>query len=117
MAEVVGSNTYVRADFREPEQRSGASRLAYPHNQRDQAPHSENLNATIQRIASVSMEQIDRLIHSLEDVRGLMRTEGERISREIDGYASLSHSAVATMRVMEDSIKGWKGGPDKTTPS
>ena len=57
----------------------------------------ENLSATVQRIASVSMEEIDRLIHSLEGVRGLMRTEGERISREIAGYASLSHSAVTAM--------------------
>ena len=117
MAEVLGSNTYVRADFREPEQRSGAPRLAYPHNQRSQALLSENLNATIQRIASVSIDEIDRLIHSLEGVRGLMRTEGERISREIAGYASLSHSAVTTMRVMTDSIKEWKGGPDKTACS
>ena len=117
MAEVVGPEKYAPAHLREPEQRSGGPRLAYPHNQRSQALLSENLNATIQRIASVSIDEIDRLIHSLEGVRGLMRTEGERISREIDGYASLSHSAVATMRVMEDSIKGWKGGPDKTTPS
>jgi len=50
-------------------------------------------------------------------VRGLMRTEGERISREIAGYASLSYSAVTTMKVLADSIKEWKGGPDKTATS
>jgi len=117
MAEVLGPEKYAPAHLREPEQRSGGPRLAYPHNQRSQALLSENLNATIQRIASVSIDEIDRLIHSLEDVRGLMRTEGERISREIAGYASLSYSAVATMKVMADSIKEWKGGPDKTANS
>ena len=112
MAEVLGPDTYERPNLREPEQLSGAPRLA-PHNQQSQALLSENLNATVQRIASVSIDEIDRLIHSLEGVRGLMHTESERISREIAGYASLSHSAVATMRVMTDSISKWKGGPDK----
>ena len=112
MTEVLGPEKYAPAHLRAPEQRSNGPGVAYLH-KRTQTNPSENLSATVQRIASVSMEEIDRLIHSLEGVRGLMRTEGERISREIAGYASLSHSAVTAMRVMSDSIKEWKDGPDK----
>ena len=112
MAEVLGPEKYAPTHLRAPEQRSNGPGVAYLH-KRAQSNPSENLSATVQRIASTSMEEIDRLIHSLEGVRGLMRTEGERISREIAGYASLSHSAVTAMRVMSDSIKEWKDGPDK----
>ena len=112
MAEVLGPEKYAPAHLRTPEEKGDGPRVAYLH-KRTQANPSENLSVTVQRIACMSMEEIDRLIHSLEGVRGLMRSEGERISREIAGYASLSHSAVMAMRVMSDSIKEWKDGPDK----
>jgi hypothetical protein len=77
---------------------------------------AENLNAVVRRVASDSMEEIDRVIRELESVRDMMRNEGERVSREIAGYASLSHAAVTAMKVVADSIKQWKDAPDKSGP-
>jgi hypothetical protein len=110
MAEAFGPERFAPPHRRQP---NDGSRVAYVHKQ-GQANPSENLTATVQRIATLSMEEIDKLMHALEGMRGLMRTEGDRISREIAGYASLSHSAVTTMRILADSITEWKGGPDKT---
>src|SRR5450756_2435180 len=58
-------------------------------------PAAENLNALIQRAAGDSMEEIDRVIRELESVRDMLRNESERVSREVAGYASLSHAATS----------------------
>ena len=79
-------------------------------------PPAENLNALIQRVAGDSMDEIDRVIRELESVRDMMRNEGERVSREIAGYASLSHSAATAMKVIADSIHQWKDASDKSGP-
>ena len=77
---------------------------------------AENLNAVVRRVAGDSMEEIDRVIRELESVRDMMRNEGERVSREIAGYASLSHAAVTAMKVVADSIHQWKDSSDKSGP-
>jgi len=77
---------------------------------------AENLNALIRRVAGDSMEEIDRVIRELESVRDMLRNEGERVSRELAGYASLSHAATTAMKVIADSIKQWKEAPDKSGP-
>jgi hypothetical protein len=45
-----------------------------------------------------------------------VRNEGERVSREIAGYASLSHAAATAMKVIADSINEWKDASDKSGP-
>ena len=80
------------------------------------APAAEDLNAVVRRVAGDSMEEIDRVIRALESVRDMMRNEGERVSREIAGYASLSHAAATAMKVIADSINEWKDASDKSGP-
>jgi len=75
----------------------------------DQA--SENLNSLIRRVSGASMEEIDRVILELQGVRDMLRSEGERVSREIASYASLSHAAMTAMTVIGDSLKQWRDGP------
>ena len=74
-------------------------------------PVSDSLNALIRRVSGASMEEIDRVILELQGVRDMLRSEGERVSREIAGYASLSHASMTAMRVIGDSLKQWKDGP------
>src|SRR5689334_15397944 len=52
-------------------------------------PVAENLNGLIKRVSGASMEEIGRVILELQGVRDMLRSEGERVSREIAGYASL----------------------------
>ncbi len=75
---------------------------------------AENLNMLIQRVAGASMDEIDRVIRELEGVRGMLRSEGERVSRELAGYASLSHSVRTAMKVISDSLAQWKSAPNRT---
>ena len=61
--------------------------------------------------AGASMEEIDRVILELQGVRDMLRSEGERVSRELAGYASLSHASMTAMKVIGDSLKQWKDAP------
>jgi hypothetical protein len=74
-------------------------------------PVSDTLNSLIRRVSGASMEEIDRVILELQGVREMLRNEGERVSREIAGYASLSHAAMTAMKVIADSLQQWKDAP------
>lgn len=89
-----------------------------PRMEADQQPDpaTENLNGLIRRVSGASMEEIDRVIVELQGVRDMLRNEGERVSREIAGYASLSHAAITAMRVIGDSLTHWKSAPNGSGP-
>lgn len=76
-------------------------------------PTNENLNALIQRVAGASMDEVDRVIRELGSVREMLRNEGERVSREVAGYANMNDAALTMMRVIADNIEQWTDAPDK----
>lgn len=77
---------------------------------------ADNMNTLIQRVSGASMDEIDRVIGELQGVRNMLRSEGERVSREIAGYASLSHAAMTAMKVISESLTQWKNAPARTGP-
>jgi len=90
--------------------------VAFPRRQRSVAepaanPTAENLNTLIRRVAGASMDEIDRVILELQGVRAMLRSEGERVSRELAGYASLNHASMTAMKVIGDSLKQWMDAP------
>ena len=72
---------------------------------------AENINTLIQRVAAASTEEIDRLILELQGVRDMLRSEGERVSQAISGYASLSHASMTSMKVIGDNLNQWRVAP------
>lgn len=78
-------------------------------------PVADNLNTLIRRVSGASMEEIDRVILELQGVRDMLRNEGDRVSREVAGYASLSHAAMTAMTVIADSLTQWKSAPPTTS--
>ena len=90
--------------------------VAFVRHQRNEAeaggdPVADNLNALIGRVSGASMEEIDRVILELQSVRDMLRKEGDRVRREVAGYASLSHAAMTAMSVIADSLTQWKSAP------
>ena len=79
-------------------------------------PAAENLNELIWRVSGASMEEIDRVIFELQAVRDMLRKEGERVSREIADYATLSNAATTAMKVITDSLTQWKSAANKLGP-
>ena len=76
--------------------------------QADDPPGAE-LDALVRLIASDSMQEIDRVIHALEQMREMVRNEGDRVSREVAGYASLTHATATGMKVIADTLDRNKG--------
>jgi hypothetical protein len=69
---------------------------------------AENVNSVIQRVASVSIEEIERVINELENIRDVLRDEGDRVQREITNYANLSQAAMSSMKIIGDSLAQWR---------
>lgn len=68
----------------------------------------ENVNFLVQRVAGASVNEIDSVIAELQNVRELLRTEGDRVQREIASYANLSQAAMASMKVIAESMAQWR---------
>jgi hypothetical protein len=73
-------------------------------------PSADHVIRLIDQVSGGSMEQIDRVILELQGVREMLRSEGERVTREIAGFASLNHAAMTAMRVVAESLAQWKNG-------
>lgn len=93
--------------------RRDVAQVRRPRNDADGTgdPVADNLNALIRRVSGASMDEIDRVISDLQGVRDMLRQEGDRVSREVAGYASLSHAAMTAMSVIADSLTQWKSAP------
>ena len=98
---------FVRRDvsaFRRPRAESGEQ--------------ADNINSVIERVSGASVAEIDRVIAELTRVRDMLRSEGERVQREVAGYASLSQAAMTSMKIIADSVVQWKSQtPPQTAQS
>jgi hypothetical protein len=66
------------------------------------------VNTLIDRVSGASVREIDKLIAELESLRDFLQTEGQRVQREIAGYAQLSQSAMSSTKIMVESVAKWK---------
>ncbi|WP_029583375.1 hypothetical protein [Bradyrhizobium sp. URHD0069] len=73
---------------------------------------ANNLNSLIQRVAGSSLAEIENLISELESLRDLLHAEGQRVQREISGYAQLSQAAMKSTRMIADNVSQWKRAAD-----
>ena|SRR5258705_4324856 len=71
-----------------------------------------NVNSLIQRVAGTSLTEIENLIAELEALRDLLHSEGQRVQREISGYAQLSQAAMKSTRMIADNVSQWKRAAD-----
>lgn len=117
MAAEAGPDKYPPHESGGPGQLDDIERITFLRHRQSQAGpvnerSIENMNAIIQRATSLSLDDIDQVIHALQRLRDMVRKEGERVCREVAGYASLRHAAVAAMKIMADCIKKWEEGAD-----
>jgi len=98
---------FVRRDvsvFRRPRQETGDTAV-------------DSISSVIDRVSGASVTEIERVIAELTTVRDMLRSEGERVQREIAGYASLSQAAMTSMKIIADSMAQWKSQQPRPSQS
>jgi hypothetical protein len=73
-----------------------------------------DVNSLVQRVADVSLDQLDDVIVDLRQLRDFLHSEGERIQREISGYLQLNHIAIGSTKSIVDNIVQWKKAAHST---
>ncbi|HWM46336.1 MAG TPA: hypothetical protein VNR11_05415 [Xanthobacteraceae bacterium] len=76
-----------------------------------------NINSLVQRVAGTTLREIDLLLRELEGLRDLLHSEGERVQREVAGYAQLSQAAMSSTRVIAESMQNWRKQVDTARPA
>lgn len=78
----------------------------------------DNVSSLVQRVAGASLGEIDHVMEELRTMREFLRAEGDRVQREIAGYATVSQAAAASMKVISESMEQWRtaaNAPGSTT--
>ena len=77
---------------------------------------AHNISTLLQRVAGTSVQEVDRLIAELQQLRELLHQEGARVQREITEYAHLSQSAMQSTKIIAESLSHWKGDVTARNP-
>jgi hypothetical protein len=73
-----------------------------------------DVNSLVQRVACVSLDQLDDVILDLRQLRDFLHSEGERIQSEISGYLQLNHIAIGSTKSIVDNVVQWKKAAHST---
>jgi hypothetical protein len=97
----------VEGEIREFVRRDGQALRRAPES--DSEAVAQNISTLVQRVAGTSVQEVDRLITELQQLRDLLQKEGARVQREITEYAHLSQSAMQSTKIITESLSHWKG--------
>ena len=102
----------VRAKSSEPEIEVNIRTLVWDSASARKAVDAEDdqmspadLTASVRELSRVSIDEVDRLISELQTLRRTLKTNGERIERDIAEYATLSSQASQITKIVIDGVK------------
>jgi chemotaxis protein histidine kinase CheA len=74
---------------------------------------AESLSDMLGRVSENSMGEIDNLVGEFQRLREKLRTDGERIQREIEEYNELSQTVIQLTKTISESVQKVRtfGGP------
>ena len=101
-----------RPQFEAPIYKLPTARAAEREN--DQMP-TENLSELLGRVSNNSTGQIDNLVGDFKQLREKLRTDGERIQREIEEYNTLSEMVMQMTKTISESVEKVRASVDRPT--
>ena len=93
---------YRRPQFQAPVYNLPSARVA--EREDDQMP-TENLSELLGRVSENSASQIDDLVGDFGRLREKLRTDGERIRREIEEYSRLSEQVMQLTKTISERVE------------
>jgi hypothetical protein len=100
------SETQVEGEIRDFVRRDIATLRRQPES--DSEMVASNIGTLLARVSGTSVKEIDKLIAELQTLREMLHNEGARVQREIVEYATLSHAAMQSTRIIAESLTHWK---------
>jgi hypothetical protein len=67
--------------------------------------------AFVENLSSLSIEQVDRVIGELANMREALLAEAGRVQSELNAYSSISDSALRSARRVTDTLANWNQAP------
>jgi len=101
-----------RPQFEAPIYKLPTARAAEREN--DQMP-TENLSELLGRVSNNSTGQIDNLVGDFQQLREKLRTDGERIQREVEEYNTLSEMVMQMTKTISESVEKVRALADRPT--
>src|SRR5262245_22692734 len=69
---------------------------------------SETIGPLVQKMGAASIGEIEKLIAELEVARDYLKSEADRIQREMARYEYLSNTASASVKIIAHSLGQWR---------
>ncbi len=71
---------------------------------------TERTKSYLARLTSKSLEKLERLMSEIQEMQEFLRSEGERVEREIANYAKLNQSiALTATKIKAETVGTWRG--------
>jgi len=74
---------------------------------------TENLSELLGRVSEHSTSQIDDLVGDFGQLREKLRTDSERIQREVEEYKALSDQVMQLTKTISESVEKVRGSVDR----
>ncbi len=84
---------------------------AVVHSETPLAPNSETdieLASLIQKTGATSIAEIEKIIGALQEAKDFLQSEGDRVQRETERYTNLTQTASASVKIISDTVAGWR---------
>ena len=62
----------------------------------------------VQKVGATSIAEIEKLIGELQEAKDFLQSEGERVQRETERYTNLTQTASASVKIISDTVAGWR---------
>ena len=64
--------------------------------------------ALVHQMSNASVEEIEKVISHLQEMRQALQEHAAHVQRELTGYATTSRSALTSLKSVSDSLAQWK---------
>src|SRR5258708_34574429 len=74
-------------------------------------PKSETdveIGPLVQKIGGTSIAEVEKMIGELQAAKDFLESEGERVQREAEHYTTLTQMALASVKIISDTVAGWR---------
>ena len=62
----------------------------------------------IEKVGATSIAEVEKMIGELQAAKDFLESEGERVQREAEHYTTLTHMALASVKIISDTVAGWR---------